>query len=138
MDWLRLHDSATQDSHNVNPKSSVNVSSQGVSTHADNDDTVGGLSASEFANLLTMPKVGMDKFDGNPANYQNFMALFDESFGTLSGDQVKLTRLLFYTTGAAKLAIKDTILIGVLLGISRLGNYYMIALVTHTWCRNVS
>ena len=83
-----------------------------MSTHADNVDTVEGLSASEFANLLSMPKVGMDKFDGNPANYQNFMALFDESFGTLSDDQVKLTRLLFYTTGAAKLAIKDTILIG--------------------------
>ena len=112
LDWLRLQDSATQDSHNVNSKSSVNVSPQGVSTHADNDDTVEGLSASEFANLLSMPKVGMDKFDSNPANYQNFMALFDESFGTLSDDQVKLTRLLFYTTGAAKLAIKDTILIG--------------------------
>ena len=109
LDWLMLHDSATQDSDNVNSKSSVNVSSQGVSTHADNDE---GLSTSEFANLLAMPKVGMDKFDGNPANYQNFMALFDESFGTLSDDQVKLTRLLFYTTGAAKLAIKDTILIG--------------------------
>ena len=40
------------------------------------------------------------------------MALFDESFGTLFDDQVKLTRLLFHTTGAAKLAIKDTILMG--------------------------
>ena len=40
------------------------------------------------------------------------MALFDDSFGKLSDDQVKLMRLLFYTTGAAKSAIKDTILIG--------------------------
>ena len=69
LDWLRLHDSAIQDSDNVNSKPSVNVSSQGVSTHADNDDIVEGLSGSEFANLLSMPKFGMDKFDGNPANY---------------------------------------------------------------------
>ena len=90
---------ANQDSDNVNLKPNVDISSQGVSTHNDNDDIVEGLSTSEFVILLSMPKVRMDKFDGNPANYHNFMAPFDESFCTLSDNQVKMTRLLFYTTG---------------------------------------
>ena len=58
-----------------------------------------GLSTSEFVNLLSMPKVRMDKFDSHPANYDNFMAPFDESLCTLSDEQVKITRLLFYKTG---------------------------------------
>ena len=53
------------------------------------------LSASEFLNILSMPKVEIDKFDGNPIDYQNFMAIFDELIGNkLADDQVKLTRLV--------------------------------------------
>ena len=68
----------------------------------------------ELINLLSIQKVVIDKFDGNPLEYQAFVATFDEMVeNKTSDDQIKLTRLLQYTTGAAKQAIKYCALVGV-------------------------
>ena len=64
-------------------------------------------------NMWSVPKVDLDKFDGDPLDFQNFMSLFDESIGNkLSDDQMKLTRLLYYVSGPAKAAIKCCALLG--------------------------
>ena len=63
--------------------------------------------------MLSIPKVDLDKFDGNPQNYQTFVAIFDEAVDSkISQGQVKLTRLLQYTCGSTKAAIKNCALIG--------------------------
>ena len=48
----------------------------------------------ELINLLSIPKLEIDKFDGNPLEFQSFMAIFDEAVSSkVSDDQIKLTRL---------------------------------------------
>ena len=67
----------------------------------------------ELINLLSIPKLEIDKFHGNPLEFQSFMAIFDEAVSSkVSDDQIKLTRLLQYTTGPAKAAIRNCALIG--------------------------
>ena len=67
----------------------------------------------ELINLLSIPKLEIDTFDGNPLEFQSFMAIFDEAVSSkVSDDQIKLTRLLQYTTGPAKAAIRNCALIG--------------------------
>ena len=64
-------------------------------------------------NLLSIPKVELDSFSGDPLEYQTFFAIFDELIdANLSNDQVKLTRLLQYTKGPAKESIRNCALIG--------------------------
>ena len=103
--WIDLKSGATGAS---GPSGNVTSTSTG-NTGGDTNNT--SLSQSNVMNLLTVPKIGIDKFDGNPIEYQNFMSIFDEMVGTVD-DQVKLTRLLYYTTGPAKLAIKNCALVG--------------------------
>ena len=67
----------------------------------------------QLANMLNIPKVEIDKFDGSPLEYQAFISVFDEVVDSQSSDNhVKLTRLLQYTTGPAKAAIKNCALVG--------------------------
>ena len=71
------------------------------------------ITQSDLINSLNVPKVEIDKFEGNPLDYLTFMAIFDEVVHTKVMDgQVKLTRLLQYTSGPAKMAIKNCALIG--------------------------
>ena len=57
-------------------------------------------------NCMHLPKVELDKFDGNPLEYLTFIAVFDEVVdNTVMDGQVKLTRLLQYTCGSAKAAL---------------------------------
>ena len=66
-----------------------------------------------LTNMMNMPKVELDKFDGNPLDFQSFIAVFDEVVDSkIDDDQVKLTRLLQYTSGQAKTAIKNCALVG--------------------------
>ena len=66
-----------------------------------------------LAMVTTMPRVEIDKFDGDPLKYQSFMAIFDELVHAKQvDDQVKLTRLLQYTKDAAKNSISSCALIG--------------------------
>ena len=70
-------------------------------------------STADLVNLLSIPKVELDKFDGNPLDYQSFIAIFDEIVDSkIDDDNVKLTRLLQYTSGSAKDAIKNCALVG--------------------------
>ena len=52
-------------------------------------------------------------FNGDPLDYPSFMAIFDETIATkVSDNQIKLSRLLQYTSGSAYSAIKNCSLIG--------------------------
>ena len=71
------------------------------------------IAQSDLINSLNVPKVEIDKFEGNPLDYLMFMAIFDEVVHTKVMDgQVKLNRLLQYTSGPAKATIKNCALIG--------------------------
>ena len=51
------------------------------------------VSQSALINLLSIPKVELDKFNGDPLEYQSFMSIFNETVHNKTGDaQVKLTR----------------------------------------------
>ena len=79
----------------------------------DRSDIMSAITQSDLINSLNVPKVEIDKFEGNPLDYLTFMAIFDEVVHTKVMDgQVKLTRLLQYTSGPAKMAIKNCALIG--------------------------
>ena len=83
------------------------------SSPSDASSSVPARSDTELLNMLSIPKLELDKFAGDPLDYQRFMAIFDESVGSkVADDQIKLTRLLQYTTGQAKAAIKNCSLIG--------------------------
>ena len=63
--------------------------------------------------LMSVPKLEIDKFSGDPLEYQTFLAIFDETIDSRIDDpQIKLTRLLQYTTGPAKAAIRNCALVG--------------------------
>ena len=69
--------------------------------------------STELIDLLSMPKVEIDVFSGDPLEFQSFMTVFDETVHSKGvEDQVKLTRLLQYTVGPAKSAIRGCALIG--------------------------
>ena len=66
----------------------------------------------DLTNLFSIPKVRLDVFKGDPLEFQSFMAIFDESVDSkLTDGQQKLTRLLQYTDGPAKAAIRNCALI---------------------------
>ncbi len=67
---------------------------------------------SDMVGFLNLPKIELEPFDGNPLNYQSFMAVFDEVVHNVACDaKVKLTRLLQFTSNKAKEAIKSCILL---------------------------
>ena len=71
-----------------------------------------GLSA-EFVTLLSLPRVDIPKFNGDPCEYQTFITTFDQVIcNIINDDQVKLTRLLQYMTGDAAIALRSCALIG--------------------------
>ena len=76
-------------------------------------DVMSAIAQADLINSLNVPKVEIDNFEGNPLDYLTFMAIFAEVVHTKVMDrQVKLTRLLQYTTGPAKMAIRNCALIG--------------------------
>ena len=69
--------------------------------------------ATGLMDIMQMPKVKIDVFSGDPMDYHSFIAMFDENVDSKKVDaQVKLTRLLQYTSGRAKSAIKYCSLVG--------------------------
>ena len=84
-----------------------------LKTQAHVDPSAPTVTREDFLNYMHVPKVELDKFDGNPPEYLTFIAVFDEMVDRKVTDgQVKLTRLLQYTSGPAKSAIKNCALIG--------------------------
>ena len=62
--------------------------------------------------LLTLPKIEIEKFSGDPQHYLSFCSVFDEAVDSVADkDKVKLTRLLQFTTGDAHEAIRSCSLI---------------------------
>ena len=63
----------------------------------------------QLINALKLPKLELKVFDGNPVNYPSFLSIFDEAVNCkVKDNQVKLTRLLQYTSGSAYSAIKNS------------------------------
>ena len=66
-----------------------------------------------ISQLMNVPRVEIKLFDGTATSYMTFIAVFDEVVGNVNiTGQAKLTRLLQYTTGAARDAIDCCALIG--------------------------
>ena len=81
--------------------------------HVDPPADASTVTREDLLNYMHVPNVELDKFDGNPLEYLTFIAVFDEMVDRRVADaQVKLTRLLQYTSGSAKAAIKNCALIG--------------------------
>ena len=83
-------------------------------THKSNDsDTVNADTLhQDLVNVLNVPRLEIDKFSGDPMRYQTFMNAFDDLVDShISEGRVKLTRLLQYTDGPAKLAIQNCALV---------------------------
>lgn len=71
------------------------------------------LSTAEIISVMNMPKVELESYNGDPMRFHAFFAIFDEMVDkTASDDSAKLTRLLQYTSGLAKEAIRSCSLIG--------------------------
>lgn len=86
--------------------------------------------------VLSLPKVELEPFNGDPLVYNEFISIFDENVHNKSiNDSLKLTRLLQFTTGEAKDAIRHCSLIGGTAGYrkarkllsTRFGNSYTIS-----------
>ncbi len=77
-------------------------------------DTAGSdLTRKELLEVLNMPKIEIEIFEGDPLKYNSFINVFKEKVDRRTSDPwVKLTRLLQYTGGKAKDAIRACALIG--------------------------
>ena len=63
--------------------------------------------------LLNMPKVELQTFSADPLEYHQFIMSFDQNVHNLPcNSDLKLTRLMQYTVGPAKDAIRNCQLIG--------------------------
>ena len=96
----------------------------------------GDIFTDKLMTLLNIPRAEWDVFNGDPSEYHTFMSVFDGNIDSKIDDpQIKLTRLIQYTKGAAKTAIKSCILIGGADGYSkargilrkRFGNDYVVS-----------
>ena len=63
--------------------------------------------------LMNLPNIEIEPFDGDPLKFHSFMSVFEDTVDKVVSDsQVKLTRLLQYTSGKAKESIRSCSLIG--------------------------
>ena len=78
-----------------------------------NTDKADDLSRDEFLRLLNLPKVELEVYHGNPLHYHQFMRAFEVNVGKVCKDpDLKLSRLMQYTAGPPKEAIRGCQLIG--------------------------
>ena len=90
---------------------------EGTKTKQEDDDksfvASSDLSREELMAIMNLPKVELETYNGDPMQYHTFIAAFEENVDKVIRDsQIKLTRLLQYTTGDAKSAIRTCALIG--------------------------
>ena len=99
---------------------------------------------SKLLDVVSLPKMSLTKFDGEPLDYSTFMNAFDSCVGgTMVDDGAKLNRLLEYTTGRAAKVLKPCGLMKPNLGYAkarqllkdRFGNDYMIS---EAWVNKVA
>ena len=87
----------------------TNIAKPKIKTETNSDE----LTREELLGLVYMPKVELQAFDGNPLQYHQFINSFDQNVDRICKDgDMKLTRLLQYTSGEAKEAIRACQLIG--------------------------
>lgn len=73
----------------------------------------GDVSRSELLTALNLPKLELETFDGDPMTYHSFTAIFNEHVVNCElNPSIKLTRLLQYTSGKAKEAIRSCSIVG--------------------------
>lgn len=71
------------------------------------------ITRGELLSLLNMPKVELQTFNGDPLQYHQFIKAFEQNVGCICSDSdLKLSRLMQYTDGPAKEAIRGCQLIG--------------------------
>jgi len=71
------------------------------------------LMTKDMIAMFNLPRLELDTFDGDPLQYHSFLGVFEETVEKVVTDgSAKLTRLLRYTSGAAKAAIKPCAIIG--------------------------
>ena len=71
------------------------------------------MSCADLISLVTLPKVEIEPFDGDPLKFSSFKALFEENVHlTNLDDAAKLSRLVHYTTGEARRAIEGCVILG--------------------------
>ena len=82
-----------------------------VKTEITADDS--DLSRNELLRLLNLPRVELENFSGNPLHFHQFIRAFDVNVDKICQDSdLKLSRLMQYTSGPAKEAIRGCQLIG--------------------------
>ena len=68
---------------------------------------------SDLMTLMNIPKVEIDKFTGHPLEYHTFISIFEEIVDSKPiEDSLKLSRLIAYTEGPAKEAIRGCSIVG--------------------------
>ena len=68
------------------------------------------IATKDIVSLLRAPSSELDKFDRNPLEYEYFKATFKEAVEKMVPDQRgRLTRLIKYTSGDAKVLIKHCV-----------------------------
>ena len=97
------------------------------------DESVNAMKC--LTSQISLPALSLDVFSGDPMKYNEFMSVFDETVHSKPlDDQVKLSRLLQFTSGNARSAIRQCALLGGSTGYSqareilfqRFGNSYVI------------
>ena len=74
---------------------------------------VSSATRDELQYIMSLPKLTLEQFDGNPMMFHIFMAVFEQNVGCLPrSDAAKLARLPEYTAGKAREAIQKCSLIG--------------------------
>ena len=69
--------------------------------------------SSEVLNAIHLPKLELCTYDGDPLQYYTFITAFDETVDIVdTSGSAKLSRLVSYTTGAAKKAISSCLMVG--------------------------
>ena len=69
-------------------------------------------SSSELLKCMNLPKIELD-FDGDPLSYHSFIALFNENIHeVVSDDDIRLSRLIQFTSGDANKAIRSCAVLG--------------------------
>lgn len=106
--WLR----------NVDAETVVRV----TSTHSVGDVSVTSQNSvsSEIAAAISLPKIDIKKFHGNPKHYQSFITAFDEIIADrLSDDRSKLIHLMSNLSGEAYTAVQSCSVMNATAGYAR-------------------
>ena len=76
--------------------------------------------SSEIASALSLPKIEISKFSGEPKHYQSFLTVFDEVIASkVADDRSKLTHLLNHLSGEAFTAVQTCTIMNASAGYAR-------------------